>query len=92
MLIPRHVYRFTPLVYGKDWMARVHEIDERIAIDGPAQGVRFYVQVVRSVDARPRGSEGGGGSPPHGNSCAPGALLMSRGMKTRATAIALICH
>lgn len=49
----RNVYRFTPFEYEKDWMARAHGVDERIAVDTLADGVRFYMQLVRNTDALP---------------------------------------
>jgi len=47
----QNVYRFTPFAYEKDWMRRAHGIDERIAVDGLAEGVRFYMQLMRNADA-----------------------------------------
>ncbi len=42
----RNVFRFTPFPYERDWMARAHGTDERISVEGLADGVRFYVQLI----------------------------------------------
>ena len=42
----RNVFRFTPFPYEKDWMARAHGTDERISVQGLANGVGFYVQLI----------------------------------------------
>ena len=47
----KNVFRFTPFKYEKDWMARAHGVDERIAVDALTDGVRFYAQLVRNTDA-----------------------------------------
>lgn len=47
----KNVYRFTPFLREKDWMARAHGTDERIAVSARADGVRFYAQLIRNGDA-----------------------------------------
>ena len=42
----RNVFRFTPFPYEQDWMARAHGTDERISVQGLANGVSFYVQLI----------------------------------------------
>ena len=46
----RSVFRFTPFLYEKDWMSRAHGTDERISAATFADGVRFYVQLIRNAD------------------------------------------
>ncbi|MGH7863590.1 MAG: M20 family peptidase [Candidatus Binataceae bacterium] len=43
------IYRFTPTIMRPDDLGRFHGIDERIPVDGYAQSVGFYVQLVRNV-------------------------------------------
>jgi carboxypeptidase PM20D1 len=45
----RAVFRFTPFVYERDWMARVHGTDERISVQSLAEGVGFYMQLIRNA-------------------------------------------
>lgn len=47
----RNVFRFTPFLYEWDWMSRAHGTDERISVQAFADGVRFYLQLIRNVDA-----------------------------------------
>jgi carboxypeptidase PM20D1 len=47
----RHVFRFTPFLYERDWMSRAHGTDERISAQTLADGVRFYLQLIRNADA-----------------------------------------
>ena len=47
----RNVFRFTPFLYEKDWMSRAHGTDERISAQTLADGVRFYIQLMRNADA-----------------------------------------
>lgn len=49
----QNVYRFTPFKYEKDWMARAHGVDERIAVAALIDGVRFYAALVRNTDSMP---------------------------------------
>lgn len=46
----RNVFRFTPFPYEKDWMSRAHGTDERISVQGLADGVRFYVRLIVNVE------------------------------------------
>ena len=46
----RNVFRFTPFPYEQDWMSRVHGTDERISVEGLADGVRFYVQLILNAE------------------------------------------
>ncbi len=46
----RNVFRFTPFLYEKDWMSRAHGTDERISAQTFADGVRFYLQLIRNSD------------------------------------------
>ena len=47
----RNVFRFTPFLYDRDWMSRAHGTDERISAQAFADGVRFYLQLIRNADA-----------------------------------------
>jgi carboxypeptidase PM20D1 len=47
------VYRFTPMVLGPDDTARIHGTDERIAIEGYRDCVRFYTQLLINENAAP---------------------------------------
>ncbi|HEY1076393.1 MAG TPA: M20/M25/M40 family metallo-hydrolase [Fontimonas sp.] len=44
-------YGFAPFVYGPDDQARVHGINERIAVTGYADMVRFYVRLLQNSGA-----------------------------------------
>jgi len=46
----KNVFRFTPFVYEPDWMSRAHGTDERISVQTLADGVRFYVQLIRNAE------------------------------------------
>ena len=46
------VYRFLPFVLGPDDTRRLHGTDERIAVDGYKDCVRFYVQLLINVGGR----------------------------------------
>jgi hypothetical protein len=46
----RNVYRFTPFLYESDWATRAHGKDERISVETLANGVRFYVQLIRDAE------------------------------------------
>lgn len=46
----KNVFRFTPFVYEQDWMSRAHGTDERISLQTLADGVRFYVQLIRNTE------------------------------------------
>ncbi len=43
-----NVYRFVPFRFGPTDLTRIHGIDERIAIDSFADGIRFYVRLLQS--------------------------------------------
>ena len=47
----RNVFRFTPFLYERGWMSRAHGTDERISVQAFADGVRFYLQLIRNADA-----------------------------------------
>ena len=42
-------YRFTPFVYGKDDLARIHGTDERLKIEDLIRGVSWYEALIRRV-------------------------------------------
>ena len=44
----KNVFRFTPFPYENDWMSRIHGTNERISVRGFADGVRFYMQLIRN--------------------------------------------
>jgi carboxypeptidase PM20D1 len=46
----KNVFRFTPFAYEQDWMSRAHGTDERISVQALADGVRFYVQLIRNAE------------------------------------------
>ncbi len=47
--ITENSYRFSPIIFGKGDMERVHGTDERIAVEGYIQMVQFYGQVIRNI-------------------------------------------
>ena len=49
--ISRDVYRFLPVRLGPGDLARIHGADERIAVGGYADLIRFYVQLLRAAAA-----------------------------------------
>ncbi|MGH7950160.1 MAG: M20/M25/M40 family metallo-hydrolase, partial [Candidatus Binataceae bacterium] len=44
-----NIYRFTPTIMRQGDLGRFHGIDERVSVDGYAQAVAFYVQLVRNA-------------------------------------------
>jgi len=46
----RNIFRFRPFPYEQDWMARAHGSNERISVQGLADGVGFYMQLIRNSD------------------------------------------
>jgi carboxypeptidase PM20D1 len=46
----KNVFRFTPFPYENDMMSRIHGTDERISVRGFADGVRFYMQLIRNSE------------------------------------------
>jgi carboxypeptidase PM20D1 len=48
--ISENVYRFFPLRTTSEDLARIHGIDERIAIDNYVEIIQFYVQLIRNSD------------------------------------------
>lgn len=42
-------YRFTPFIYGKDDLARIHGTDERLKIEDLIRGVSWYEALIRRV-------------------------------------------
>lgn len=45
-----NVYRFAPIVLGRDDLPRIHGTDERIAVADYARAVAFYERLLRNVD------------------------------------------
>lgn len=45
--ISKDSYRFAPMRFRQADLARLHGIDERIAVDNYAEMIRFYVQLIR---------------------------------------------
>jgi len=43
------VYRFVPVRLGPGDLARIHGRDERIAVEGYADLIRFYVQLLQAA-------------------------------------------
>ena len=48
-----NVYRFNPFPFDKDAQTRAHGTDERMAVSAFADGVRFYVQLLKGLDLLP---------------------------------------
>lgn len=46
-----NIYRFAPIVLGREDLDRLHGVDERIAIDNYVEVIRFYAQVLRNLDS-----------------------------------------
>jgi carboxypeptidase PM20D1 len=53
-----NIFRFSPYKISSDEMASIHASNERISIDGLAQMVQFYIQLIRSWTAKPGSTEG----------------------------------
>ena len=49
--VSTHLYRFAPFVAGPSELKRIHGIDERAAVDGFADAVRFYTQLIENASA-----------------------------------------
>jgi carboxypeptidase PM20D1 len=49
--LTKNVYRFTPMMVGRDDVRRLHGIDERISQEDYVRAVRFYVQLLRNAGA-----------------------------------------
>ena len=53
------IYRFSPILLGKEDLKRIHGIDERVGINTFADAVRFYVRLIDNMDGsvqtKPRG-------------------------------------
>jgi carboxypeptidase PM20D1 len=45
------VFRFSPIPFEQDALQRVHGTDERIAVDGYAKGIAFFVRLLQGLDA-----------------------------------------
>lgn len=48
--LSKNVYRFLPVVVEPADLPRFHGIDERVAVEGYGQAVRFYAQLLRNLD------------------------------------------
>lgn len=44
------VFRFSPIPFEQDALQRVHGTDERIAVDGYAKGIAFFVRLLQQLD------------------------------------------
>lgn len=49
--ISSYVFRFNPFPFEPDALTRAHGTNERVPVKGFADGVRFYVQLLRNVDS-----------------------------------------
>jgi carboxypeptidase PM20D1 len=49
--ISQDIYRFLPVRLGPEDLARIHGANERITVDGYADLIRFYVQLLRTAAA-----------------------------------------
>ena len=47
-------FQTTSVRYEPDWMVRAHGTDERISVQGLADGVRFYIQLIRNSEQSDR--------------------------------------
>lgn len=45
--LSEHVYRFSPVRFGPEDLARVHGVDERIGVDDYARAIAFYAELMR---------------------------------------------
>ena len=43
------IFRFLPLVYGPDDLARLHGVNERIPVEDYGRAIQFYIQLLRNV-------------------------------------------
>ena len=44
--LTENVYRFQPLRVGQEDLARLHGTNERVSVEGHADGIRFYRQLI----------------------------------------------
>ena len=44
-----HVLRFVGATIGKDDLRRVHGMDERVSVQGYADAVRIYIQLLKNA-------------------------------------------
>ena len=49
MAISPNIYRFLPVRWGADDQKRFHGTNERISVEGYADAVRFYIQLIRNT-------------------------------------------
>ncbi len=47
--LTKHVYRFIPMRFQPDDLARLHGIDERISVQNLGEVARFYVQLIKNT-------------------------------------------
>ena len=43
------IYRFGPLVLGRDDLKRIHGVDERLRVQGIADAVSFYTRLIENI-------------------------------------------
>ncbi len=60
--LTRAVYRFQPVRFGPEDLARVHGIDERVSIADYGTLVAFYVRLMKNADALREGEANAGAS------------------------------
>jgi carboxypeptidase PM20D1 len=48
--VSKNIYRFAPIVVNSEDMARIHGLNERIAIDDFKQGIGFYYQLIKNCN------------------------------------------
>ncbi len=46
--VTHNIYRFTPVVTGSADLERIHGTNERLSVDGYAQSIAFFVQLIRN--------------------------------------------
>lgn len=46
--ITKNCYRFSPLIFAPDDLARVHGINERISLEGYFHAIRFFIQFIKN--------------------------------------------
>jgi len=44
----KSIFRFLPMILGRDDLARIHGVDERISIEGYTRFVGYYAQLIRN--------------------------------------------